>query len=95
MNPSSSPMFASTTMVSRTHSHGMKVIIEAGVQLSLKAAGGFIDIGPAGVSIQGTMVLINSGGAAASAALPGDKDATTPSEPDKPAVPKDPLTPAA
>lgn len=43
---------------------GMKVIIEAGMQLSLKGPGGFIDIGPAGVSIQGTMVLINSGGSA-------------------------------
>jgi type VI secretion system secreted protein VgrG len=45
---------------------GMKVIIEAGVQLSLKASGGFIDIGPSGVSISGTMVLINSGGSAGS-----------------------------
>lgn len=42
---------------------GMKVIIEA-MQVSLKGAGGFVDIGPAGVTIQGTMVLINSGGAA-------------------------------
>ncbi len=45
---------------------GMKVVIEAGVQLSLKGPGGFIDINPAGVTIQGTMVLINSGGAAGS-----------------------------
>lgn len=45
---------------------GMKVIIEAGAQLSLKGPGGFIDIGPTGVSIQGTMVLINSGGSAGS-----------------------------
>jgi len=45
---------------------GMKVIIEAGVQISLKGPGGFVDIGPAGVTIQGTMVLINSGGAAGS-----------------------------
>lgn len=44
---------------------GMKVIIEA-MQVSLKGAGGFVDIGPAGVAIQGTMVLINSGGAAGS-----------------------------
>ena len=43
---------------------GMKVIIEAGMQISLKVGGNFIDIGPAGVAIQGTMVLINSGGAA-------------------------------
>lgn len=45
---------------------GMKVIIEAGMQLSLVAPGGFIDIGPAGVSIQGMMVNINSGGSAGS-----------------------------
>ena len=41
---------------------GMNVVIQAGMQLSLVGPGGFIDIGPAGVSIQGTMVLINSGG---------------------------------
>jgi type VI secretion system secreted protein VgrG len=46
----------------------MKVIIEAGMQLSLKAAGGFVDIGPAGVSISGTLVNINSGGSAGSGA---------------------------
>ena len=45
---------------------GMKVVIEAGIQLSLKGPGGFVDIGPTGVTIQGTMVLINSGGAAGS-----------------------------
>ena len=45
---------------------GTTVIIEAGVQISLKAAGNFVDIGPAGVAIKGTMVLINSGGAAGS-----------------------------
>jgi type VI secretion system secreted protein VgrG len=42
---------------------GLDVVIEAGVQITLKAAGSFINIGPAGVAIQGTMVLINSGGA--------------------------------
>lgn len=45
---------------------GMKVIIEAGMQLTLKGPGGFIDIGPTGIAIQGTMVLINSGGSAGS-----------------------------
>src|SRR6185436_17647475 len=42
---------------------GMRIVIEAGAQITLKAGGNFIDIGPAGVAIQGTMVLINSGGA--------------------------------
>ncbi|MBN1843975.1 MAG: type VI secretion system tip protein VgrG, partial [Deltaproteobacteria bacterium] len=45
---------------------GMKVIIEAGTQVSLKAGGNFVDIGPGGVTIQGTMVKINSGGSAGS-----------------------------
>jgi type VI secretion system secreted protein VgrG len=45
---------------------GMKVILEAGMQISLKAGGGFVDIGPAGVTISGVMVKINSGGAAGS-----------------------------
>ncbi len=43
---------------------GMKVVIEAGMQLTIKGPGGFVDIGPAGVTIQGTLVNINSGGAA-------------------------------
>jgi len=43
---------------------GMKVVIEAGLQMTIKGPGGFVDIGPAGVTIQGTMVNINSGGAA-------------------------------
>jgi type VI secretion system secreted protein VgrG len=45
---------------------GMSVVIEAGVQLTIKAGSSFVDIGPSGVTIQGTMVLINSGGAAGS-----------------------------
>jgi type VI secretion system secreted protein VgrG len=47
---------------------GTSLVIEAGTQLSLKVGGNFIDIGPAGVSIKGTMVMINSGGAAGSGA---------------------------
>jgi type VI secretion system secreted protein VgrG len=43
---------------------GMNVVVEAGLQLTLKGPGGFITIGPSGVTIQGIMVLINSGGAA-------------------------------
>ena len=42
---------------------GMTVVIEAGMQITLKVGGNFVDIGPAGVTIMGTMVLINSGGA--------------------------------
>jgi type VI secretion system secreted protein VgrG len=45
---------------------GMKVVIDAGMEITLKAGGGFVTIGPAGVTIQGSMVLINSGGSAGS-----------------------------
>jgi type VI secretion system secreted protein VgrG len=45
---------------------GANVVLEAGAQITLKSAGSFITIGPSGVTIQGTMVLINSGGAAGS-----------------------------
>ena len=69
---------------------GMKVIIEAGLQLSLKAAGSFVDIGPAGVSIQGVMVKINSGGAAGSG---GGSSPKSPKAPKK-AEPVDPTAPS-
>jgi len=62
---------------------GMTVVIEAGVQLSLKGPGGFVDIGPAGVTIQGTMVLINSGGAAGSGSGASPKSPTAPKDPDE------------
>ena len=71
---------------------GMKVILEAGVQLTIKGPGGFVDIGPAGVTIQGTLVRINSGGAAGSGSGSSPEapaDATSPREAEKarPAVP--------
>lgn len=43
---------------------GMNVVIEAGLCLTIKASGGFININPAGVFISGNLVMINSGGAA-------------------------------
>ena len=61
---------------------GMTLILEAGMQLSLKGPGGFVDIGPAGVTIQGTMVLINSGGAAGSAPDASPQDPDAPKDPD-------------
>jgi type VI secretion system secreted protein VgrG len=71
---------------------GMKVILEAGVQLTLKGPGGFVDIGPSGVTIQGTMVLINSGGAAGSGSgskptAPNDAQAPTDAQQAKPSDP--------
>ena len=62
---------------------GMTLILEAGMQLSLKGPGGFVDIGPSGVSIQGTMVLINSGGAAGSGPDANPQSPESPKDPDK------------
>jgi type VI secretion system secreted protein VgrG len=59
---------------------GLTAVIEAGVQLTLKVGGNFIDINPAGVTIQGTMVLINSGGAAGSGKAVGLVSPTKPEE---------------
>ena len=56
------------------------VAIEGGVQVSLKAGGSFVDIGPAGVSIVGAMVMINSGGAAGSAGPALAASPTAPTE---------------
>jgi len=61
---------------------GMKVIIEAGTQISLKAGANFVDIGPSGVSIQGTMVNINSGGSAGSGSGSSPESPQDPSEAD-------------
>jgi type VI secretion system secreted protein VgrG len=58
---------------------GMKIIIEAGTQISLVGPGGFVDIGPAGVTIQGTMVKINSGGSAGTGT---DSKPDSPKDPD-------------
>jgi type VI secretion system secreted protein VgrG len=49
---------------------GINAVLEAGASISLKAGGSFINISAAGVAISGTMVLINSGGAAMSASAP-------------------------
>jgi type VI secretion system secreted protein VgrG len=61
----------------------MTLVIEAGVQLSLKVGGNFIDINPAGVFIQGTMVMINSGGSAGSGAGASPETPKEPIEADK------------
>ncbi|HZL26321.1 MAG TPA: type VI secretion system tip protein TssI/VgrG [Acidobacteriaceae bacterium] len=63
---------------------GMTVVVESGMNLCLKGAGGFITIGPAGVMISGTMVMINSGGAA----VPGSP--ATVMSPQAPTAPADP-----
>ncbi len=60
---------------------GMSVVVDAGLSISLKAGSNFITIGPAGVSIVGTMVMINSGGSGQSAGAPAKPEqATAPEE---------------
>jgi type VI secretion system secreted protein VgrG len=65
---------------------GMTLVLEAGTELTLKVGGNFIDINPGGVFIQGTMVMINSGGAAGSGAgssptAPQDAKEASPTKP--------------
>jgi type VI secretion system secreted protein VgrG len=60
---------------------GMSVVIQAGMELSLVASGNFVTIGPSGVAISGTMVLINSGGA------PGSGSAGSVGSPQAPGTP--------
>lgn len=62
---------------------GMTFILEAGTQLSLKVGGNFIDIGPSGVTIFGTMVMINSGGSAGSGSGSSPTDPSDPTDPDE------------
>lgn len=68
----------------------MNITLQAGMQISLVGPGGFITIGPAGVAIQGTMVMINSGGSAGSATSASTK---SPKSPQSPKSPKDPKAP--
>jgi type VI secretion system secreted protein VgrG len=72
---------------------GMNVVIQAGMQLTLAGPGGFITIGPAGVAIQGTMVLINSGGSAGSGSSASPKSAPSPDSPKAPKKAESPKSP--
>jgi type VI secretion system secreted protein VgrG len=47
---------------------GANLVIETGATLTLKVGGNFININAGGIFIQGTMVMINSGGASGSGA---------------------------
>ncbi len=47
---------------------GSTVVMEAGTSLTLKVGGNFVNINSGGIFIKGTMVMLNSGGAAGSGA---------------------------
>jgi type VI secretion system secreted protein VgrG len=66
---------------------GMMVVIEGGMGLCLKGPGGFITIDPSGVSIQGMLVKINSGGAQMSGSPAETQDPTAPTAPEAPKAP--------
>ncbi len=64
---------------------GTSLVIESGAAVTLKVGGNFININPGGVFIQGTLVGINSGGAAG----PGTGCVVKPPKPPEP-VPREP-----
>lgn len=69
---------------------GQTLVLEAGSQLSLKVGGNFVDIGSAGVNIVGSLVGINSGGAAGA----GDGcSPLSPAAPEDPTAGEDPPVP--
>ncbi len=61
---------------------GMTIVLEAGTELTLKVGGNFIDINPSGISIVGTMVMINSGGSAGSGCGSSPTDPKNPDQAD-------------
>ena len=65
---------------------GMNLVLESGTSLTLKVGGNFINLNPGGVFITGTVVMLNSGGAA------GSGSAVSPTAPTAP-QPADDATP--
>jgi type VI secretion system secreted protein VgrG len=82
---------AKLSAVSSIHIKGMGVVIDGGTQLTIKAGGSFVTLGPEGVSIKGALVMINSGGAAPPAGKAKKASPAKPKEPAEPKANKDPL----
>jgi type VI secretion system secreted protein VgrG len=70
---------------------GMNIVIEGGLKVSIKAGSSSIVLGPDGVSIMGSMVKINSGGAGDPASSANPVAPKPPDAPEVPDVPEDPL----
>ena len=64
---------------------GATIVLEASAGITLKCGGNFVTVNPGGVQIQGTMVMINSGGAA----LAGSPGSIVPPTPPAEADPAD------
>jgi len=62
---------------------GMNLVVEAGTTLTLKVGGNFININSGGVFISGTMVMVNSGGAAGAGSGASPQSPKDPKEADK------------
>jgi type VI secretion system secreted protein VgrG len=62
---------------------GLNLVIEAGTSLTLKVGGNFINLSPAGISIQGTMLMLNSGGSAGAGSGSSPTAPKVPTEADK------------
>jgi type VI secretion system secreted protein VgrG len=62
---------------------GMEIHLKAGMSVTLKASGNFININPAGIFINGTMLMLNSGGS------PGSGSGSSPDSPQAPTAPKE------
>lgn len=67
------------------------IVIDGGTEITLKAGGAFIKIGPEGVTIQGPLVKINSGGAPGNANQPQAAQPAQPQEPGEHKSNDDPL----
>jgi type VI secretion system secreted protein VgrG len=63
---------------------GMNVVIEGGMGVCLSGPGGFISIDPSGVTIQGLLVKINSGGASLEGSPAVTQSPTSPASPKSP-----------
>ncbi|MCU0612640.1 MAG: type VI secretion system tip protein VgrG [Candidatus Eisenbacteria bacterium] len=61
---------------------GVNLVIESGTSLTVKVGGNFININPGGIFISGTMVMINSGGAAGSGSGASPQPPKAPQEAD-------------
>src|SRR5580698_2325629 len=66
---------------------GMNVVIEGGLGVCLSGPAGFVSIDPRGVTIQGMLVKINSGGAALQGSPAQTQDPASPSSPTAPTAP--------
>ncbi|HEX3436551.1 MAG TPA: type VI secretion system tip protein TssI/VgrG [Pseudacidobacterium sp.] len=66
---------------------GMTVVIEGGMGVCMSGPGGFVSIDPSGVTIQGMMVRINSGGASLQGSPAQTQDPQAPDSPTAPTAP--------